>query len=77
MWRDPHRPLSTYNVRPLWGGGQWGRMRQSMFGLSADGPQQEDASHTEGRQLPEGQWMTQSYADQIPDISKGQQEGGV
>ncbi|XP_011605352.1 thymine DNA glycosylase, tandem duplicate 1 isoform X1 [Takifugu rubripes] len=46
-------------------------------GEPSDGPQQEDASCTEGRQLPDGQWMTQSYTDQIPDISEGQQDGGV
>lgn len=50
--------------------------RVSVCGLSADAPQQGDASQTAGRQLPDGQWMTQSYADQIPDISGAQQDGG-
>ncbi|KAM3609653.1 uncharacterized protein V6R79_018223 [Siganus canaliculatus] len=28
-------------------------------------------------QLPDGQWMTQSFADQIPDIGGGSKDGGV
>ncbi|XP_030586464.1 G/T mismatch-specific thymine DNA glycosylase isoform X2 [Archocentrus centrarchus] len=28
-------------------------------------------------QLPDGQWMTQSFADQIPDISSGSKDGSI
>lgn len=42
-----------------------------------DGVQEAATSQTSEGQLPDGQWMTQSFADQIPDISGGPKEGSV
>lgn len=36
---------------------------------SSEGAQEATTSQTADRQLPDRQWMTQSFADQIPDIT--------
>lgn len=43
--------------------------------LSTDAPQEQEASSAASR-LPDARWMTQSFADQIPDIGGGQQDAG-
>lgn len=43
--------------------------------LSSEGAQEAATSQIPEGQLPDGQWMTQSFADQIPDISGGPQDG--
>lgn len=43
--------------------------------LSSEGAQEAATSQTAEGQLPDGQWMTQSFADQIPDIGGGPQDG--
>ncbi|KAG7221111.1 hypothetical protein INR49_017552 [Caranx melampygus] len=44
---------------------------------NAEGAQEASTSQTPGGQLPDGQWMTQSFTDQIPDISDGPKDGSV
>ncbi|XP_034734426.1 thymine DNA glycosylase, tandem duplicate 1 isoform X1 [Etheostoma cragini] len=43
---------------------------------NTDGAQEATTSQIPG-QLPDGQWMTQSFADEIPDISGGAKDGSV
>lgn len=42
---------------------------------NSEGAQEATTSQAEG-QLPDGQWMTHSFADQIPNISGGPNDGG-
>ncbi|XP_070827783.1 thymine DNA glycosylase, tandem duplicate 1 isoform X1 [Chaetodon trifascialis] len=42
-----------------------------------EGVQEAATSQTAEGQLPDGQWMMQSFADQIPDISGGPKDGDV
>ncbi|RVE71349.1 hypothetical protein OJAV_G00051030 [Oryzias javanicus] len=44
---------------------------------NTEGAQEATAPHAAEGQLPDGQWMTQSFADHIPDISGGPKQGGV
>ncbi|KAM7415093.1 hypothetical protein PAMA_019768 [Pampus argenteus] len=46
-------------------------------GENAEGAQEATTSLTADGQLPDGQWMTQSFADQIPDIGSGPKDGSV
>lgn len=49
----------------------------SVCHLFADAPREVGASPAAAAgSVPDGQWMTQSFADQIPDISGGQRGGG-
>ncbi|XP_031587675.1 G/T mismatch-specific thymine DNA glycosylase-like isoform X1 [Oreochromis aureus] len=41
------------------------------------GAQEATVSQTADGQLPDGQWMTQSFADQIPDIGSGPKDGSI
>uniref|UniRef100_A0A3Q2PUD4 G/T mismatch-specific thymine DNA glycosylase n=1 Tax=Fundulus heteroclitus TaxID=8078 RepID=A0A3Q2PUD4_FUNHE len=43
---------------------------------ASEGAQEASTSQSEG-QLPDGQWMTQSFADQIPTIGSGPNDGSV
>lgn len=48
-----------------------------VFSLSlcpSEGAQEASSSQPADGQLPDGRWMTQSFADQIPDIGGGQTE---
>ena len=49
----------------------------SVCGLSSEDAQEATTSQPTEGQLPGGQWMTQSFADQIPDISGAAQGDGV
>lgn len=40
----------------------------------SEGAQEASSSQLADGQLPDGRWMTQSFADQIPDIGGGQTE---
>lgn len=42
-----------------------------------EGAQEATISQTADGQLPDGQWMTQSFADQIPDIGSGPKDGSI
>lgn len=53
------------------------RELQPVFCLSPEETQEAATSQLAEGQLPDGQWMTQSFADQIPDISGGPKEGSV
>ncbi|CAN9498875.1 unnamed protein product [Ophioblennius macclurei] len=44
---------------------------------STEGAQEATTSQSAEGQLPDGQWMTQSFADQIPDISGAPKEASV
>lgn len=44
---------------------------------NTEGAQEAATSQIPEGQLPDGQWMTQSFADQIPDISGGPKDGSV
>ncbi|XP_068579790.1 thymine DNA glycosylase, tandem duplicate 1 isoform X1 [Cebidichthys violaceus] len=44
---------------------------------NTEGAQEATTSQVPEGQLPDGQWMTQSFADQIPDISGAPKEGAV
>ncbi|XP_059191328.1 thymine DNA glycosylase, tandem duplicate 1 isoform X2 [Centropristis striata] len=44
---------------------------------NTEGAQEATTSQIPEGQLPDGQWMTQSFADQIPDISGGPKDGSV
>lgn len=44
---------------------------------NTEGAQEATVSHTADGQLPDGQWMTQSFADQIPDIGSGPKDGSI
>ncbi|XP_063767923.1 G/T mismatch-specific thymine DNA glycosylase-like isoform X2 [Eleginops maclovinus] len=44
---------------------------------NTEGAQEATTSQIPEGQLPDGQWMTQSFADQIPDISGGPKDAGV
>uniref|UniRef100_A0A3Q1G3S8 G/T mismatch-specific thymine DNA glycosylase n=1 Tax=Acanthochromis polyacanthus TaxID=80966 RepID=A0A3Q1G3S8_9TELE len=44
---------------------------------NTEGAQAATTSQTSEGQLPDGQWMTQSFADQIPDISGGPKDSSV
>uniref|UniRef100_UPI0037E96179 thymine DNA glycosylase, tandem duplicate 1 isoform X1 n=2 Tax=Semicossyphus pulcher TaxID=241346 RepID=UPI0037E96179 len=46
-------------------------------GENTEGAQEASTSEIAEGQLPDGQWMTQSFADQIPDISGGPKDAGV
>ncbi|XP_017288326.1 G/T mismatch-specific thymine DNA glycosylase isoform X1 [Kryptolebias marmoratus] len=52
-----------------------GRCTFSSAGNS-EGAQEATTSQSEG-QLPDGEWMNESFADQIPNISGGPKDGGV
>uniref|UniRef100_A0A3B4FTH8 G/T mismatch-specific thymine DNA glycosylase n=1 Tax=Pundamilia nyererei TaxID=303518 RepID=A0A3B4FTH8_9CICH len=41
------------------------------------GPEGSQAESQTDGQLPDGQWMTQSFADQIPDIGSGPKDGSI
>ncbi|XP_056272985.1 thymine DNA glycosylase, tandem duplicate 1 isoform X1 [Pseudoliparis swirei] len=45
--------------------------------VTPDGAQEATTSQLPDGQLPDGQWMTQSFADQIPDISGAPKDGGA
>ncbi|XP_004564568.2 G/T mismatch-specific thymine DNA glycosylase isoform X1 [Maylandia zebra] len=44
---------------------------------NTEGAQEVTVSQTADGQLPDGQWMTQSFADQIPDIGSGPKDGSI
>ncbi|CAI5665582.1 G/T mismatch-specific thymine DNA glycosylase isoform X3 [Oreochromis niloticus] len=44
---------------------------------NTEGAQEATVSQTADGQLPDGQWMTQSFADQIPDIGSGPKDGSI
>ncbi|XP_023125008.1 thymine DNA glycosylase, tandem duplicate 1 isoform X1 [Amphiprion ocellaris] len=44
---------------------------------NTEGAQEATTSQTSEGQLPDGQWMTQSFADQIPDISGGPKDSSI
>ncbi|XP_028287256.1 G/T mismatch-specific thymine DNA glycosylase-like isoform X2 [Parambassis ranga] len=44
---------------------------------NTEGAPEASTSQTAEGQLPDGQWMTQSFADQIPDISGGPKDGSM
>lgn len=44
---------------------------------NTEGAQEATVSQTADGQLPDGQWMTQSFADQIPDIGSGPKGGSI
>uniref|UniRef100_A0A3Q4HC80 G/T mismatch-specific thymine DNA glycosylase n=1 Tax=Neolamprologus brichardi TaxID=32507 RepID=A0A3Q4HC80_NEOBR len=46
-------------------------------GSQAERAQEATVSQTADGQLPDGQWMTQSFADQIPDIGSGPKDGSI
>jgi len=46
-----------------------------MCSPSSEGAQETTVSLSAEGQLPDGQWMTQSFADQIPDIGGGPKDG--
>ncbi|KAG8012334.1 G/T mismatch-specific thymine DNA glycosylase [Nibea albiflora] len=50
---------------------------QAQSQTNAEGAPEAATSQTAEGQLPDGQWMTQSFADQIPDISGGPKDGSV
>lgn len=43
----------------------------------SEGAQEATTSQIPEGQLPDGQWMTQSFADQIPDISGAPKEASA
>ncbi|XP_008292409.1 G/T mismatch-specific thymine DNA glycosylase-like isoform X1 [Stegastes partitus] len=46
-------------------------------GENTEAAQEATTSQTSEGQLPDGQWMTQSFADQIPDISGGPKDSSI
>lgn len=43
----------------------------------SSGAEEATTSQTAEGQIPDGQWLIESFADQIPDISGGPKDGGV